>query len=129
MRRKVQVQLKIGNNLSSFFCFQPRALEQFSPRAPELGITLKNQERAIAMNQNNSVGEDFTPRSSSDMLVRNSVEQRFLSLKQISVYLGLSSKTLYHWAEEGRIPGYKLGRVWRFDREQIDLFVRSNGGR
>ena len=56
------------------------------------------------------------------------MEQRFFSLKQIAIYLGMSSKTIYIWAEEGRIPAYKFGRVWRFDREQIDLFVKGNRG-
>ncbi|GEM_PF-259973 len=55
-----------------------------------------------------------------------SIERRYVSLKEISVYLGLSPKTLYIWAEEGRIPGYKFGRVWRFDKEEIDNFVKSH---
>ena len=57
---------------------------------------------------------------------RTSIKQRYLSLKEISIYLGLSPKTLYIWAEEGRIPGYKFGRVWRFDKEEIDNFVKSH---
>src|SRR5579862_1931314 len=49
-------------------------------------------------------------------------EQRYLSLKQAAAYLGLSPKTLYAWAEDREIPGHKVGRVWRFDRQELDQF-------
>ena len=32
---------------------------------------------------------------------------------------------LYEWVERGKIPAYKLGRVWRFSRREIDDFVRK----
>jgi len=54
------------------------------------------------------------------------MEQKFLSLNQVAVYLGLSPKTLYTWVEEKRIPAYKLGRVWRFNIDEVDNFVRAN---
>ncbi|HOW27344.1 MAG TPA: helix-turn-helix domain-containing protein [Elusimicrobiota bacterium] len=56
------------------------------------------------------------------------MEQRYLSPLQASQYLGLSKQTIYIWAEEGKIPGYKVGRVWRFDREELDSFVRKASG-
>jgi len=54
------------------------------------------------------------------------MEQQYFSLKQVSIYLGLSSKTLYNWAWAGKIPAHKCGRVWRFDKNEIEDFVRSN---
>lgn len=54
------------------------------------------------------------------------VEQRYFSLPQAAIYLGLSPKTLYAWVENGKMPGYKLGRVWRFDRGELDQFVRNS---
>ncbi len=53
------------------------------------------------------------------------IQQRYLSLNQAACYLGLSPKTLYLWAEDKKIPYYKLGRLWRFDREELDGFVRG----
>lgn len=49
--------------------------------------------------------------------------QRYYPLKAIATYLGLSEKTLYAWAEEGKIPAHKMGRVWRFDKTEIDAFA------
>jgi excisionase family DNA binding protein len=53
------------------------------------------------------------------------VEQRYFSLADAATYLGLSVKTLYSWAEKGAMPAYKVGRVWRFDKTELDHFVRG----
>ena len=53
------------------------------------------------------------------------IEQRYLSLQQTSVYLGMSDKTLYKWAEAGTIPAKKIGRVWRFDKIILDDLMKS----
>jgi excisionase family DNA binding protein len=54
------------------------------------------------------------------------IQQRYLSLNDTALYLGLSRKTLYEWVERGEIPAYKLGRVWRFDRDEVDRFVHRS---
>jgi excisionase family DNA binding protein len=57
----------------------------------------------------------------------NPIEQRYLNIHQTSVYLGLSEKAIYKWLMLGRIPGHKLGRVWRFDKAELDQFVHEAG--
>ena len=54
------------------------------------------------------------------------IEQRYYDLRQAAIYLGLSRKTLYKWAELGTMPAHKVGRVWRFDREELDGFVHHS---
>ena len=53
------------------------------------------------------------------------LEQRYFSLKDIARYTGLSEKTLYKWAEAGNVPAHKVGRVWRFDRDEMDRFMQT----
>jgi excisionase family DNA binding protein len=53
------------------------------------------------------------------------IAQQYFSLKQAACYLGLSPKTIYVWAEGNKIPAYKVGRVWRFDRAELDSFVHQ----
>jgi len=53
------------------------------------------------------------------------MEQRYFDLKETAQYLGLSSKTLYQWVEEKKFLAYKLGRVWRFDKAEVDEFVKK----
>lgn len=56
----------------------------------------------------------------------NVVEQRYISLKGAAEYLGVSTKVLYEWAAQKRIPAYKLGRLWRFDLKELDTFVHRS---
>ena len=58
--------------------------------------------------------------------MRTAIEQRYLNVAGAARYLGLSEKTIYCWAERRRIPAYKVGRVWRFDKTELDDFVRGN---
>lgn len=51
------------------------------------------------------------------------VEQRYLKIRQAAIYTGLSEKTLYRLAERDEIPAHKIGRIWRFDRMEVDAFM------
>jgi excisionase family DNA binding protein len=53
------------------------------------------------------------------------MEQRYFSVEEIAKYLGLAPKTVYVMAEEGRLPSYKIGRLRRFDMEEIDRFIKN----
>lgn len=46
-------------------------------------------------------------------------------MSEAAAYTGLSPKTIYAWAEKGAIPAYKVGRLWRFDKIELDDFVRG----
>lgn len=50
----------------------------------------------------------------------------YVTLADAAIYLALSRKTLYLWAEKGLVPAHKLGRVWRFRLNELDQFVRSS---
>ena len=54
-----------------------------------------------------------------------------MSLAEVSRYLGMSERTIYGWAQEGKIPAFKLGSAWRFRRSEVDEWLegrRSGGG-
>lgn len=40
-------------------------------------------------------------------------------------YLGVVPRTLYRMIDEGRIPAFKLGRVIRVRRSDLDTFLES----
>ncbi len=42
-----------------------------------------------------------------------------LTLKEVADYLKLAEKTAYRLAAEGKLPGFKVGGSWRFQREDI----------
>lgn len=54
-------------------------------------------------------------------------QEKWLTLDELASYLKVSKSALYKMVQEGRIPGGKVGRVWRFDRAEIDRWVKSRG--
>jgi len=46
-----------------------------------------------------------------------------LTIEELAVYLKLSKSTLYKLCVEGKVPGQKVGRHWRFHRTVIDEWI------
>ena len=53
------------------------------------------------------------------------MEDRWLSVDEISVYLGVTRETLYEWLSEKKIPAHKVGRLWKFKKEDVDVWVKA----
>jgi excisionase family DNA binding protein len=53
-------------------------------------------------------------------------EESLMDIRQIAAYLQINEATAYNWAQEGKLPGIKLGRVWRFRREDIEAWLDKN---
>ena len=52
-------------------------------------------------------------------------EEKLLTIRDVSLILGISEKEVIELAEQGQIPAYKIGGVYlRFKRQQIDEFRR-----
>ena len=47
------------------------------------------------------------------------------TIDELAVYLKLPKRTLYKLAQEGSVPGHKVGRHWRFHRATIDHWLSS----
>ncbi len=48
-----------------------------------------------------------------------------LSVKELAEYLGTAAATIYQNASRGKIPGVKIGKVWRFQKHVIDEWLRE----
>ncbi len=53
------------------------------------------------------------------------MDKRFLTVEELSEYLGTPMPTLYTWTHQKKIPHLKLGRTLRFDRLEIDGWLES----
>ncbi|MCL5808098.1 MAG: helix-turn-helix domain-containing protein [Deltaproteobacteria bacterium] len=49
----------------------------------------------------------------------------YLKIDDISAYLNIKTKTLYAMVESGDIPHYRIGRLIRFKREDVDLWMEA----
>lgn len=48
-----------------------------------------------------------------------------MTLEEVANYLKLQPQTVYKWAQEGQIPGAKLGKEWRFRKAILDEWIDS----
>jgi excisionase family DNA binding protein len=46
-----------------------------------------------------------------------------LTLKDVAVYLKLAERTVYLYAQTGKLPGIKIGSAWRFRRAEIETWL------
>ena len=51
--------------------------------------------------------------------------EALMSLHDVARYLAMTDRTIYDWAQTGRIPAFKLGATWRFRRSEIDAWLQS----
>jgi excisionase family DNA binding protein len=47
------------------------------------------------------------------------------TIGELAAYLKISKSTLYKLAQEGNLPGVKVGRHWRFHREAVDDWLKT----
>ena len=46
-----------------------------------------------------------------------------LTIGELSTYRKISKSTAYKLAQEGKVPGQKVGKHWRFRRDTIDHWL------
>ncbi|MGE5197017.1 MAG: helix-turn-helix domain-containing protein [Deltaproteobacteria bacterium] len=50
---------------------------------------------------------------------------RLIDIDELADYLKLKRQTIYNWLHQGKISGIKVGGVWRFDRRDVDAWLKS----
>lgn len=55
------------------------------------------------------------------------MEDRWLSVDEIGTYLGVSRDTVYAWISSRKLPAHRVGRLWKFKRDEVDAWVREGG--
>ena len=53
------------------------------------------------------------------------LENRWMKVKEIAEYLQISKDLIYKWAQQGKIPVSKIGNQWRFNREEVEEWAKS----
>lgn len=54
------------------------------------------------------------------------VEETLMDIKQVAAYLQITEATAYNWAQSGKLPGIKMGRIWRFRPSDIEDWLDQN---
>ncbi len=53
------------------------------------------------------------------------MEKRLLSAREAALYMGISHRTIWAWAQAGWLPVTRLGRRVLFDRSKLDDIIEQ----
>ncbi len=48
-----------------------------------------------------------------------------MTIDEVAAYMQVSRFTVYRLAKDRTIPATKIGRQWRFQKEEIDQWIRN----
>ena len=51
---------------------------------------------------------------------------KLMDVDELADYLRLKRQTIYNWLNQSKISGIKIGGVWRFNKRDIDKWLKSN---
>ena len=51
--------------------------------------------------------------------------QKLMTIKEVADYLRLSKVTVYKMTRQGKIPALKIGKQWRYNKSEIDTWVKQ----
>ncbi|GAB4165903.1 MAG: helix-turn-helix domain-containing protein [Planctomycetota bacterium] len=52
------------------------------------------------------------------------MNDEILTIREVAELLKINEKTAYRLAAEGRLPGFKVGGSWRFERQEISNWIK-----
>jgi excisionase family DNA binding protein len=52
--------------------------------------------------------------------------KKILTVPQAAEQLQVSERTVYEWLRDGKLPGRKIGKVWRLSADAIVDFLRGD---
>ncbi|MCK4825768.1 helix-turn-helix domain-containing protein [bacterium] len=55
------------------------------------------------------------------------MDDRWLSVDEIASHLGVSKDTVYRWIDTRAMPAHKVGRLWKFRKDEVDTWVIAGG--
>jgi excisionase family DNA binding protein len=66
-----------------------------------------------------------TTKSLAEVQVRIFMQERWLSVEEIAAHLGVNPDTIYKWIDRKKMPGHKVGRLWKFLASEVDEWVKD----
>ena len=69
----------------------------------------------------------FYPTTHEEIEKMTEMEDRWLSINEICKHLGVSNDTVYKWIDKHQMPAHRMGRLWKFKKDEVDGWVKAGG--
>lgn len=57
------------------------------------------------------------------------VTERLLTVEEVAEWLAVATRKVMDLAREKELPGFKVGKEWRFSRDEIAAYLEANRNR
>ena len=58
--------------------------------------------------------------------MNKNMEDKWINTDEVAEYLGVKATTIREWIKKNNgIPAHKIGRQWKFKKEELDEWVKS----
>ncbi len=54
--------------------------------------------------------------------------KEIMTVKEVAEFLGVHPMTIYKYVRQGKIPGFKIGADWRFNKMSIEKWMVEKEG-
>ena len=54
------------------------------------------------------------------------MNDHWLSVAEICIYLGIKRDTVYKWISKKELPAHRLGKLWKFKVSEVDEWVKRD---
>ncbi len=55
------------------------------------------------------------------------MDDKWHSVDEMAEYLGIKRDTIYKWIADKGMPAHRMGKMWKFRKEEVDEWVKSGG--
>lgn len=49
----------------------------------------------------------------------------WIGINEAAAYLGVTKDTIRNWIKKSDMPAHKIGKLWKFKRSELDVWVKS----
>lgn len=60
-----------------------------------------------------------------DKSMKDITNDSWISLEDAANYLGVKKETVRSWIKKTDIPAHKIGKLWKFKKSELDVWVKS----
>jgi excisionase family DNA binding protein len=68
-------------------------------------------------------------RSSPSADVEGLAKERWVSVEEVAVHVGVRKDSIYRWIERRGFPARKIGKLWKLKLSEVDVWIRAGGSR
>lgn len=59
--------------------------------------------------------------------MNNNINEPWVSTKDIAEHLSVTKDTIHKWIKNGTIPCSRVGKLWKFKKSEVDVWIKSGG--